>query len=125
MTTRLSLLLSVGALGLVFALVPGGPFHRSASAMSPVASPAPPSPGGQMGMPMQDMSKMHEKMMADMKAAQTRLDDLATKMNAATGEAKIVAMAELLNEFVQQHRNMNQRMGDMHQRMMGQMKMMR
>ena len=78
-----------------------------------------------MGMQMQDMSKMHEKMMADMKAAQTRLDDLATKMNAATGDAKIAAMAELLNELVSQHRAMGQRMGDMDQRMTGQMKMMR
>ena len=125
MTRRLSLLMSIAALGLVFALLPGTEIHRTASAMGPVANPAPRSQGGQMGMQIQDMSKMHEKMMTDMKAAQTRLDDLATKMNAATGEAKIAAMAELLNELVGQHRAMGQRMGDMDQRMMGQMKMMK
>ena len=127
MTRRRSLLLSIGtiALAFAFALLPGGPFHELAGATSPSANPAAPSPGEQMGMQMQDMSKMHEKMMADMKAAQTRLDDLATKMNAATGEAKTGAMVELLNELVRQHRAMGQRMGDMDQRMIGQMKMMR
>ena len=125
MTRRHSVLLSIGVFGFAFALLAASPFHGLASATGPTASPAPPSPGAQMGMQMQDMSKMHEKMMAEMKAAQSRLDDLAAKMNAATGEAKIAAMAELLNELVRQHQAMGQRMGDMHQRMMGQMKMMR
>ena len=46
-------------------------------------------------------------------------------MNAATGDAKVAAMAQLMSELVQQHRGMNERMGGMSQRLMGQMKMMR
>jgi len=72
----------------------------------------------QMGMPMQDMMKMHEKMMADMKASQTKLDDLVKKMNSAAGEVRVNAMAELLNELVRGHRTMGDHMGAMHQHMM-------
>jgi hypothetical protein len=75
-----------------------------------------------MQMPMQDMMKIHEKMMADMKTSQARLDDLAKKMNSATGNVKVDAMAELLNELVRQHRAMGEHIGSMHQQMMGQMK---
>jgi uncharacterized Rossmann fold enzyme len=71
-----------------------------------------------MGMPMQDMMKMHEKMMADMKVSQATLDELAAKMNSTTGEAKINAMAELLSELVRGHRTMGDHMGSMHQHMM-------
>jgi hypothetical protein len=75
-----------------------------------------------MQMPMQDMMKIHEKMMAEMKTSQARLDDLAKKMNSATGNAKVDAMAEVLNELVRQHRAMGEHMGSMHQQMMGQTK---
>ena len=75
MTKRRSLLLSIGTCSLVFALLSSGPLRGSANATGPAATSPAPSPGEQMGMQMQDMAKMHEKMMADMKAAQTRLDD--------------------------------------------------
>jgi hypothetical protein len=76
---------------------------------------------------MQDMMKMHEQMMAEMKAGDAKLDALVKDMNAATGEAKITAIAAVVNELVQQHTAMHGRMGQMHQQMMmgGRGRMMR
>jgi uncharacterized protein HemX len=68
---------------------------------------------------MQDMMKMHEQMMAEMKAGDTKLDALVKEMNAATGDAKVNAVAAVVNELVRQHRAMHGRMGQMHQHMMG------
>lgn len=68
---------------------------------------------------MQDMMKMHEQMMAEMKAADSRLDALVKNMNAATGDAKVNAVAAVVTELVRQQRSMHDRMGQMHQQMMG------
>jgi hypothetical protein len=48
-------------------------------------------------------------------------------MNAATGEARVTAIAAVVNELVQQHRAMHGRMGQMHEQMMigGRGRMMR
>ncbi len=73
---------------------------------------------------MEEMSKMHEKTMAEMKTSHNHLDALAKKMNAATGEAKTAAMGEVVNELVRQYETMTQRMAEMDQMMMGQMRMM-
>lgn len=122
MKKRVSLLAALGALVLIVLWMSGIPFEPSVNTAS-AASPAQAAPAAQMSM--QDMMTMHEKMTADMKASQARLDDLEKKMNAATGDAKVAAMAEVVSELVRQHRGMNERMGGMSQRMMGQMKMMR
>ena len=50
---------------------------------------------------MQDMMKMHEKMLGDMKAADAKLDQLVKKMQSATGAAKTDAVAELLAALVE------------------------
>lgn len=68
---------------------------------------------------MQDMMKMHEQMMAEMKAGDAKLDALLKEMSAATGDAKVNAVAAVVNELVRQHRGMHGRMGQMHQHMMG------
>jgi len=68
---------------------------------------------------MADMMKMHEQMMAEMKAADEKLDALVKDMNAATGEAKINAMATVVTELVRQHKAMHGHMSQMHQQMMG------
>ncbi|HEU4893341.1 MAG TPA: hypothetical protein VFT47_17420 [Vicinamibacterales bacterium] len=68
---------------------------------------------------MPDMLKMHEEMMAEMKAADAKLDTLVQGMNAANGEARVTAIAAVVNELVQQHKAMHSRMGEMHKRMMG------
>jgi hypothetical protein len=68
-----------------------------------------------------EMGNMRQKMMADMKAMDARLDALVSKMNAAKGDAKIEAMAEVLTTVVHQRQTMRDRMMDMQSRMMGHM----
>jgi uncharacterized protein HemX len=67
---------------------------------------------------MAEMMKMHEQMMAEMKAADGKLDALVRDMNVATGDAKVKAMAAVVYELVQQHKAMHGHMGQMHQQMM-------
>ena len=67
---------------------------------------------------MQDMMKMHDQMMAEMKAADSRLDALVKEMNAASGDAKVNAVATVVTELVRQQKSMHERMGQMHQQMM-------
>ena len=43
-------------------------------------------------------------------------------MNAATGDAKISVMAELMTELVREHRAMSEGFGSIDQQMMGRMK---
>ena len=122
MTKRVWLLASVIGLVVLFGSWPGGVGVDRAigSAISAAGSPVPQAGEAkmQMGMPMQDMMKMHEKMMAEMKASQAKLDELAKTMNSAAGQAKVSAMAEVLNELVRSHRMMGDHMGSMHQHMM-------
>lgn len=59
----------------------------------------------QMGM-MADC----QKMMADMKAGQEKLDDLIAKMNAATGQQKVDQMAAVLTELVARQKAMHAHM---------------
>jgi hypothetical protein len=73
---------------------------------------------GKPGMQMQDMAKMHEKMMAEMKAEQAKLEGLVAKMNTASGNAKVDVMASLLTAIVQNHGKMLEHMGMMHEHMM-------
>ena len=73
---------------------------------------------------MQDMMKMHEQMIADMKAGNAKLDALVTDMNAASGNAKIDAVAMVVNELVLRHKAMLEHMGQMHQQMGGRGTMM-
>jgi hypothetical protein len=65
-----------------------------------------------------DMMKMHQQMMAEMKAADAKLDQLLSRMNAATGDAKTSAMADVVNELSRQQKAMHERMGTMHDHMM-------
>ncbi|MBI4486076.1 MAG: hypothetical protein HY655_08710 [Acidobacteria bacterium] len=57
--------------------------------------------------------------MAEMKTSDAKLDALVKDMNAAAGEAKVTAMAAVANELVRQNKAMHERMGQMHQQMMG------
>jgi hypothetical protein len=58
-------------------------------------------------------------MMADMHAAEARLDGLIKEMNAAGGDAKVAAIAAVVTELVAQQKSMHARMAQMHQQMMG------
>jgi hypothetical protein len=59
------------------------------------------------------MMSMHQKMAAEMKAADAELDRLLAEMNGSTGDKKIEAMSALLNRLVQQRKAMYQKMEDM------------
>ena len=72
---------------------------------------------------MQDMAKMHQQMMSDMKAADARLDQLVQQMNSASGDAKVNATAAVVTELVRQQKAMHEEMGKMHEHMMGSMMM--
>ena len=74
-----------------------------------------PQPGG-MGMMGDD-----NKMMADMKAADARLEALAQTMKSAGANDKVRAMEALLTELVQNQVAMHRHMSMMHDQMMAQM----
>ena len=78
------------------------------------------APAGEPGQ-MATMMAQRQTMMAEMTAAQKKLDDLVAKMNTATGQAKVDQMAVLLTELVAQHRGMQSRMMSMQGGMMKQM----
>ena len=52
----------------------------------------------------------HQKMMAEMKASQKKLDDLVAAMNQATGDEKVTRLAAVVTELVAQHREMCEHM---------------
>jgi hypothetical protein len=120
MMKRVLILASVTGFVVLLGSWPGvGVDRASGAALSAAGSPAPQAGQAmQMGTPMQDMMKMHEKMMTEMKATQAKLDEIAKAMNSATGQAKVSPMAELLNELVRSHRMMGDHMATMHQHMM-------
>ncbi len=62
---------------------------------------------------------MHQQMMADMKADNAKLADLAKQMNAASGNAKLDATVAVVNELVRQHQAMADHMSKMSEHMMG------
>ena len=96
---------------------------RSFNVVTDVAAQTPSSQGSQprdqSPSNMQDMMKMHAQMMAEMKAADSRLEALVKEMNAASGDATVSAVAAVVTELVRQQKSMHERMGQMHQQMMG------
>jgi hypothetical protein len=83
-----------------------------AAQMPAMVKPAP----AQMKMPAameakcQAMMVEHDKMMADMKVADQRLDGLVTNMNAAKGMDQPIATAAVVTEMVKQHQAMRDAM---------------
>jgi hypothetical protein len=92
---------------------------------SPQAGAAKAEPHAGMAADMaakcQAMMADQEKMMAEMKAADQRLDDLVAKMNAASGVDKAEATAAVVNEMVTQRRTMRDGMMKMQHGMMAHM----
>jgi hypothetical protein len=93
-----------------------GLFDRGIAAQNRPVQPAVTASG--QSPAMQGMAKMHEQMMAEMQAGVARLDPLLKQMNAANGDAKVAAIAAVVNELAAQHTSMHQRMGQMHREMM-------
>jgi hypothetical protein len=98
------------------------------SAVSGLAAPTPQEyqhaatdkakPPSVMAAKCQAMMAERDKMMADMKAADQRLDDLVAKMNTASGMDQTAATAAVVNEMVAQHRTMQEGMMKKQQGMM-------
>ena len=81
----------------------------------------PKAPEHSMPMPQTGGMMNHDKMMADMKAADARLEALAQTMKSASGNDKVRAMQELVTELVQNQVAMHRHMAMMHEHMMSQM----
>jgi len=76
----------------------------------------------QHGAPAAQKTEMdHAKMMADMKAADARLETLVQRMKSVQGSEKTQAMQDLLSELVQNQLTMHREMAMMHDHMMSQM----
>jgi hypothetical protein len=92
---------------------------------SPHEHPAVTQPEGKMDAGMMEKHKewqaKHEKMMAEMKAMDTRLDEKVAAMNTAKGDQKVEAMAAVINELVSQRKEMREDFGAMHHGMRGPM----
>jgi hypothetical protein len=117
MASQFSLFTAVVIAGVLAGPAPFDPRPIDASRQDDhgVHAPAPPA-----GQTMPGMMKMHEQMMADMKANAGRLDALVKAMNAATGAAKTDAIAAVVNELVRQHAGMQAHMRGMHETMTSQ-----
>jgi hypothetical protein len=83
------------------------------SAQAETTTPVPPAPPA---APPQAKSTDGMKGMG-MMASSARLDELVKKMNAAQGQAKVDAIAELLTTLVQQHQSMHGDVGRMMSKM--------
>jgi hypothetical protein len=75
----------------------------------------PAKPSADMSAKCKAMMAEHEKMMAEIKTSDQRLDDLVTKMNAASGQAKVEATAAAVTEIVSQRKTMRERMMQLQQ----------
>ena len=103
----------------------------SVSALAAQTQQTPPMPEHQMTDQMKmspDMAKKcqammagHDKMTADMKAADQKLDALVTTMNNAAPSDKPAATALVVTEIVAQRHAIHAGMMNMHQGMMGHM----
>jgi hypothetical protein len=78
-------------------------------------------PASGMEAKCQAMMAEREKMVAAMKAADQRLDDLVVKMNTASGMEKMAATAAVVTEMVTERRTMRDGMMKMREGMMSHM----
>jgi hypothetical protein len=93
---------------------------------SPVLAQDPDRPGmsrQHMQEKCEDMMAKHQEMQQEMAAMDARLEELVQQMNAVTGEARVDAMAAVINELFEQRRDMHEMMTEMGPGMMGHMMM--
>ena len=112
MTTRFALVMAVLVVAAPISGTPKNEISAVATAQQQEAAAQQTQPG------MQGMMKMHEQMMAEMKANRARLDTLTKEMNSASGNARVDAIAAVVTELVRQQSTMYERMGQMHEQMM-------
>ena len=102
---------------LVAAAVTAVPAHGWQVSPEEHAKHHPAAPAGQATQAPQPRPTPQAKGMAGMKEAGARLEELVAKMNAAQGQAKVDAIAELLTALVQQHQTMHGGMDQMMSKM--------
>ncbi len=73
---------------------------------------------GSMGDKCKQMVAAHDQMMADMKTMDTTLPTKVAAMNAAQDNAKVDAMAAVINEMVSHREQMMAKMSGMRDQMM-------
>lgn len=96
---------------------PGHEHHRGGVGPAAKAGPA---AKPEMMAHCKEMMGRHQQMMEEMKAADTRLDALVTRLNGASGDdARLDALTAVVTEMVAQRRQMHERMASMPQMMMG------
>ena len=108
-----------GCAAVVISAMPGIAAQAPPAHQHPAAATAKPAPA--MDAMCQAMMAEKEKMMADMKAADQRLDDLVTTMNTASDAEKMAATAAVVSEMATAGRTMRDEMAKMDQDMMGHM----
>ncbi len=103
--------------------------------VSPPSTSAQEQPSGQMmqgmqreqgksaGMPpaCEEMMAMRQSMRAEQVSADAKLNDLVAKMNAASGEKKVDALAAVVSEMVAQRQARHEKMATMQSKMAGAM----
>lgn len=109
----------VGGMAVVLSANPGLAAQAAPAHQHPATRAA--APPADMAAKCQAMMADQEKMMAEIKAADLRLDDLVGKMNAASGTEKAAATAAVVNEMVTQRRSMRDGMMKMQHGMMAHM----
>jgi len=95
----------IAKLGLVLGLA-SCTLTTGALAQEPGMGPGPMHGGKGGGMMSPQRQQARQQMMERMKAYDARLDELVVAMNQAQGEAKVDAIAAVLNELINQRREM-------------------
>jgi hypothetical protein len=116
---RILSVIVAGCAGIVMSAAPG--LAAQAAHATHQAPAAKAKPADAMDAKCQAMMAEKDKMMADMKAADQRLDGLVATMNTASGPEKPAATAAVVTEMVTQDRAMRDGMMKMHEDMMGHM----
>ena len=111
--------MAAGCAAVVLSAVPGLAAQVPQEHEHATTTAAQPAPG--MDAKCQAMMAEREKMMADMKAADQRLDGLVVTMNTASGMEKATATAAVVSEMVAQRKTMRDGMMKMQEDMMGHM----
>ena len=105
---RIATALLAGCSAVLISTTAGVTAQMPQMAKPAVAAQAKPNPA--MEAKCQAMMAGHDKMMADMKVADQRLDGLLAKMNGAKGMDQPPATAVVVTEMVTQHRTMRDAM---------------
>ncbi|HEX7797224.1 MAG TPA: hypothetical protein VF456_22840 [Vicinamibacterales bacterium] len=86
--------------------------------LSPLKAQQPGTRYPSQTMPQTSAPTMSDKMIADMQASDAKLQAMTAKMQTAQGEAKVLAMQDVVNELVKNQLEMHRHMAMMRGHMM-------